>query len=323
MPTLSVILPVYNVESYLRKCVDSILNQTYKDFELIIVDDGSTDQSSNICDMYETHPLVTVIHRKNGGLSAARNTGIAVAKGEYITFCDSDDWIDSEMYSQMMRSIKKDNSDIVVCGHRVVSESGKVLEEVTTEDMVLDGKTATKYILEDKSIQSFAWNKIYRKELFKEIRYPENRIYEDTACTYLLFYESHQVSLLHNVYYNYLRRANSICLSANKDVYRKRMVDNFRAFYERYQFSVAHEEFIDIVPICAKKAFMMGRNICHTYCKDDSLISKEIFQNVVSKIMELSTKFQLSWKYSIELCLMKLSLKWYTIIVSTFYQLKR
>lgn len=323
MPTLSVVLPVYNVESYLRKCIDSILNQTYKDFELIIVDDGSTDQSSEICDTYLTNPFVTVIHRQNGGLSTARNTGIEAAKGEYITFCDSDDWIEPEMYSQMVRNIKETNSDIVVCGHRVVSESGKVLEEVTTEDMVLDGKTATKYILEDKLIQSFAWNKIYKKTLFNDIRYPENRIYEDTACTYLLFYESHQVSLLHNVYYNYLRRANSICLSVNKDVYRKRIVDNFRAFYERYQFSVAHEDLIDIVPICTEKAFMMGRNICHIYCKDDSLISKDIFQNVVPKIINLSTRFHLSWKYSIELCLMKQSLKWYAIVVSTFYKLKR
>ena len=137
MKKLSVVLPVYNVESYVSKCIDSILNQTFKDFELIIIDDGSTDSSSAICEHYKNiDSRIQLIKQKNQGLSAARNHGIQLAQGEFISFIDSDDWIDSTMYADLLSLITSD-VDIVVCGHRVVTESGEILEQNSLGDMCL------------------------------------------------------------------------------------------------------------------------------------------------------------------------------------------
>ena len=117
MPKISVIVPVYNVEKYLRKCIESILNQTFREFELILVDDGSTDSSGKICDEYALKDSrIKVIHKENGGASSARNAGLDVAKGEYIGFVDSDDWIEMDMYGELYRLIKENNTDISVCG---------------------------------------------------------------------------------------------------------------------------------------------------------------------------------------------------------------
>ena len=131
MPKLSIILPVYNVEKYLPDCLTSILNQTYDDFELIIIDDGSTDQSLSICKAYELKDTrIRVYSQCNAGLSAARNKGIDCSQGTYLAFVDSDDTIDSEMYETMMSALEESEVDIVVCGHRVVSENGEIIEEV-------------------------------------------------------------------------------------------------------------------------------------------------------------------------------------------------
>lgn len=131
---ISIIIPIYNVEKYLNKCIDSILNQTYSDLEIILVDDGSTDKSSEICEYYkEIDNRIRVIHKKNGGLSEARNVGIDIAKGEYIAFLDSDDWADENLYKRLYQLSQKYSSDISMCSFKWVQNEKEVLNKIDEE----------------------------------------------------------------------------------------------------------------------------------------------------------------------------------------------
>ncbi|MDV4769588.1 glycosyltransferase, partial [Enterococcus faecium] len=181
MCEISIIVPVYKVEPYLRKCVDSILAQTFTDFEVILVDDGSPDNSGKICDEYASKDSrVRVIHKKNGGLSSARNAGIDVARGKYLGFVDSDDYIEKDMYELLYDNIVKEQADLSICGIYDIY-AGKKVKILPEEYKVLDKVSAMKIVLEAQSFSVHAVNKLYKKELFNKIRYPENIITEDAA----------------------------------------------------------------------------------------------------------------------------------------------
>ncbi|EGO6689884.1 glycosyltransferase, partial [Enterococcus faecalis] len=164
MPKISIIVPVYNVEKYLEKCVRSILAQTFTDFELILVDDGSPDSSGAMCDQFaEQDQRVKVIHKENGGLSDARNAGIEIATGEYLGFVDSDDYIADDMYELLYTNIVKEDADLSICGIYDVYE-GKEPVEKQQQYIVLDKVAAMKMILEAKVVSVHAVNKLYKKE---------------------------------------------------------------------------------------------------------------------------------------------------------------
>ena len=184
MPRLSVIVPVYKVEKYIHKCIDSILNQTFTDFELILVDDGSPDNCGKICDEYAKRDArIRVIHKENGGLSDARNFGIDAAKGEIIGFVDSDDIIDANMYGDMIRYMDEHDLDVVCADTYVVRNDKKKFNPRYKKDMIFEGQNAVKEIL-DGTLDNAAWNKIYKRKVIGNVRYPKGRIYEDVATTY-------------------------------------------------------------------------------------------------------------------------------------------
>ena len=325
-PSLSIVVPVYNVEQYLHKCVDSILNQTFRDYELILVDDGSTDGSSRICDDYKKiDERIRVFHKENGGLSDARNYGLDHSNGEYIAFVDSDDWIDSVMYESMMNSIIDNDADISVCGHRVVTVDGRVEETVVfDEPVLLTGIEATKEILKDERMPSFAWNKLYKRSLFKDIRFPHGRIYEDIAVIYRYFDMAKRVYVLNEVYYNYLRRPGSICLFQTKDNEKiaKRLHDNAMAFYERYIFVKNNPIYETVMPICAQKCLIQLRSFIH-YCAKNSISYSshhlrhafEMYGNV--DVHDIHAK---SLEISAEYCVFKLNRKFYYSLLRLYYQ---
>ena len=324
MPLLSVIIPVYNVENYLKKCVNSILNQTFTDYEILLVDDGSTDCSSSICDdLAASDSRIKVFHQINGGLSSARNKGIAESSGKYLSFIDSDDWIDKNMFEDMLSCIIGDNEiDIVVCGHRVMTESGITEETVVfSENEILDREKATTLILQDDIMPSFAWNKIYRKSLFNNISFPIGRIYEDTATIYKLFNISKRVYILNKVYYNYLRRSNSICLNPN--IEGKRAMHNFMAFYERYLFAKNHVEYTSVLDVCAIKAFNLG-----TGCLHYMFLHKEIqysdINNIIYQVQSINIQGLSSLQVSkrLEYYLIKCSLRLYKSIIMLSLSIK-
>jgi len=290
-PLISIIVPIYNVQDYLVQCVESILNQTLSNFELILVDDGSTDNSANLCNKYANKDSrIKVIHKKNGGLSSARNTGIEIARGKYLGFVDSDDWVDFDMYEKMTQKAELENVDIVVCGHKVVNLDGSITNVPSTaKNIKYSSKDATKLILLDKQITSFAWNKIYRRKLFDDVRYPLGRIYEDTATTYKLFDKSSNVYCLSESLIYYRRRSNSICLSKDSVKSVKRSYDNFLAFYERFQFVKTHHEYISVLEDCKYLAARQSISAL-SRCLLDGDNHKLLIKDIENKMLNIKIK---------------------------------
>ena len=208
---ISVILPVYNVEKYIDRCLESVLNQTYKNIEIILVDDGSKDNCPKICDEYaKKDNRVRVIHKTNGGLSDARNAGIKIAKGKYITLIDSDDYVEKDYVDFLYNLIQESNAKMSICSHTVLYENGTRLEKATHEHSILDAKTTLKRILYDDGIDLSAWAKMYKKELFDTVQYPKGRLFEDAATTYLLIDQCDKIAIGSESKYYYIIRSNSI-----------------------------------------------------------------------------------------------------------------
>lgn len=212
---ISIIVPIYNVEKYLRKCVDSLIRQTNTDIEIILVDDGSTDSSGNICDELSTiDARIKVIHKKNGGLSSARNAGIDVAKGDYLAFVDSDDFVELDMYAVLLEGIKKSGKNISCCGRMV-----DIFGQYSNIEFVIDSpKTFTKdeairEILYLENIDVSACDKLYDKKLFSNVRYPEGKISEDAAVIFEIVQNSNGIYHVGKPYYHYVFRNNSITKS--------------------------------------------------------------------------------------------------------------
>jgi glycosyltransferase involved in cell wall biosynthesis len=180
---ITIIVPVYNVEQYVSNCIESIIGQTYKELEIILVDDGSTDSSGHICDRYaQKDARIKVIHKQNGGLSDARNVGLDVATGEYIGFVDGDDFVSSTMYEKLLGIITSQEADLVICDYEEVRKNGYNPENQIEDDghiQIVEGNDVFDLVtsLETKNI--VAWNKLYKKEIFSDLRYESGRLHED------------------------------------------------------------------------------------------------------------------------------------------------
>lgn len=215
---ISVIVPIYNVEKYLEKCVNSILKQTYANLEIILVDDGSTDRCSEICNKLEkSDDRIKVVHQQNGGLSKARNVGIDMARGSYLVFVDSDDTIDDQLIEKLYNCLKKHNCKMAACGRKYVFEDGKTLCKVSEGiDTLYNFEDAIKEMNTFRLFDMSAWAKIYAKELFSTIRFPEGKLSEDFFVMYRLIDLAHTVGYISDPLYNYLQRTSSI--SRNKKI---------------------------------------------------------------------------------------------------------
>lgn len=212
---ISVVVPVYNVELYLEKCVNSIINQKYRNLEIILVDDGSPDNSGKICDSFlEKDNRIKVIHKSNGGLSDARNAGIDIATGDFITFVDSDDWIEQDIYYNAMKKNKKNDSDIIVFGIQRDYDDGKKVISKLEKEEILTNVEGLIYLNSFKNIDLSSCNKIYKKELFDNIRFPINKKCEDYYIMFKLFDISQKILLISDVGYHYFQRTGSIANNA-------------------------------------------------------------------------------------------------------------
>ncbi|MGM0215625.1 glycosyltransferase family 2 protein [Enterococcus sp. AZ109] len=210
MCEISIIVPVYNVEKYLHKCVDSILEQTFTDFELILVDDGSPDGSGAICDEYaKKDARVKVIHKENGGLSDARNAGIDIAQGKYLGFIDSDDYIEKDMYELLYNNIINENADLSICGVYHVYDNKEIIEN-KKQYMVLDRDETMVLIFHGNLISDHAWNKLYTKKIFNETRYPVGKYHEDSFTIVSILDKCKKVVVDTSQEYYYYHRTGSI-----------------------------------------------------------------------------------------------------------------
>lgn len=208
---VSIIVPVYNVEHYISRCVDSLLNQTYRNIEIILVDDGSTDSSSLICDQYaKKDQRIQVFHKKNGGLSDARNVGITYSKGDFITFVDSDDFVTKDYIEYMYRLLQENHADISIVSNKKVWNENEKIECTKFKKEIFDNIEAMEDMFYQKHIENSAWAKLYRRELFEEIEFPKGKLYEDLGTTYKVFFKSRIIVWCNQQKYYYFQRNNSI-----------------------------------------------------------------------------------------------------------------
>jgi len=236
MPLISIIVPIYKVEKYLRRCLESILQQTYTNLEIILVDDGSPDGCPKICDEYAINDTrVKVIHKTNGGLSSARNAGLDIATGEWIGFVDSDDWILPNMYEKLYSVAKRESSDLVICGYRFVDESNTPVGDkfsIIKDEMLTKLDAFNKLSVRDSWFYITVVNKIYANRIFSNLRFPVGRIQEDEFTIHYVFDACEKIVSISDILYMYVQRKDSImgkAFSINR-------FDGFDAFYDRYKF---------------------------------------------------------------------------------------
>jgi glycosyltransferase involved in cell wall biosynthesis len=248
-PLISIIVPVYKVEKFLSKCVDSILNQTYRNIEIILIDDGSPDNSPAICDEYaEKDNRIKVIHQRNAGQAGARNAGLAICRGEYIAFVDSDDYIEPNMMEAMLNAAVNNDCDIVRCNCATIKDGVRTEQEAVFRSGCMSKKDYMDLIMTDcmGSQPCFA---LYKSTLWGKIRFPEGRVFEDLAVIYKIYHLcTSPCYIINEPFYNYLLHSESTSfrISPTKNY------DIFQAFKERYEF--AEKYYPNLVLACLRKA---------------------------------------------------------------------
>lgn len=228
---ISVIIPVYNVEKYLRQCLDSVVNQTYRDLEIIIVDDGSTDGSGLICDEYKSSdPRIQVYHTANHGLSAARNYALDRIRGDYLAFIDSDDWFEETALETLLSTAQTTGADIVAFRFFQEYVDKTVGPEGAENEFVAEGEQILASMILDHKLTEDVWNKFYKAELFNSIRYPEGLIFEDKATTYQLLQKAGKLAYTPAPLIHYRNRAGSLSNVHSM----KSLTDYWRVYRERF-----------------------------------------------------------------------------------------
>ena len=258
-PLISIIIPVYQVEKYLDKCIVSVVNQTYTNLEIILVDDGSLDNCPAICDAWkERDSRITVIHQQNGGLSVARNEGLKIATGEFIGFVDSDDWIEPNMYETLLMALLETEADIAVGGIKGFTEDLKTkayTQPKTTERKLYSAEEALKRLLLLKRFfSSGVWNKLYRRLVISDIEFPEGRLHEDVLWSAQVIGNAKNVVCINQICYHYLHRLDSISHDARQKV--QRVYDELEMNEQRLVYIHSH------YPSLEKFAILRLQNLC-------------------------------------------------------------
>ncbi len=277
---ISIIIPVYNVEKYLNRCIESIVNQTYKNIEIILINDGSTDNSQKILNEYKKYKNIFVYKKNNGGLSSARNYGLKYVTGDYIMFVDSDDWIDINCIENLVSYLcTNKNIDIIEFGYRNVNDAGIINQHKFDNKQIDDNNNILYEYFYGNTIVDMVCNKIYKATLFDNLMFVEGKIHEDYMITPKLLYKSNNISIISDVYYNYYRRDNSITNSK----YTEKKLDRLFAGEYVVDFCRANcPQFLDIAKI--KYAF-----IC-IYSYYDLFNAKNINKNDYKKYENIIVK---------------------------------
>ena len=236
MNLISIIVPVYNVKYYLEKCVETILNQSYDNLEIILVDDGSTDGSSELCDqLFIKDERIIVLHKQNGGLSDARNYGFTHSKGKYVMFIDSDDYIHEEMVSKLYNAMVTSDADLAICNYDFVDINGNVVNKnknILKNEIFGKEEAYEKLSNADNYYYVTAWNKLYKREILTSNTFPKGRIHEDEFSIHHVFSKCNNIVSIDDVLYYYVQRDNSIMHS--KLTIKK--LDGYLAKMDRYYF---------------------------------------------------------------------------------------
>jgi len=246
-PKISVIIPIYNVDSYIAKCLESVINQSYKNLEIIIINDGSTDKTKDICEHYaNTDNRIVLVNQNNQGISMARNKGLDMAAGEYIGFVDGDDWIDRDMYELLYKNLCKYDSDISMCKFVFINENGDLLYQRydLQERSVIYLENQEKMSNFIESEKNYLWNKLYKKDLFNHIRFPKNKLFEDVFISCKLIDKANRIVISSEHKYYYLRRNNSI----TTQTFNVQSLDIIEGYIERYNYVT--KKYPGLEPVC-------------------------------------------------------------------------
>lgn len=277
-PLISVVIPVYNVQDYLDRCVESIAKQTYENLEVILVDDGSKDGSPKKCDEWaKKDNRITVIHKQNGGVSSARNAGIDKAKGEYISFVDSDDWLESNYFQEMLNILSNNNVEYITCGYKRVYEDGKI-EEFNNDGstLVIDSSEYIKEVLNVHPGYGFVHMKLVKKEVLNNIRFNESlKVGEDALFNTMICEKIEKVAIYNKPLYNYYFNPESVVRK-----YDAGYVDKYYKSMEEMKKYLLNKENIDLTYLYNYIAFHIML-ICVNYCyhpdnKDNMKSLKEV-----------------------------------------------
>jgi len=277
MPAISIIVPVYRTEKYLHRCIDSILGQTFVDFECIIIDDGSPDNCPDLCDEYAVKDSrIVVIHQKNAGVSAARNAGLDIARGKWIGFVDSDDWCDHDMFSVLYNNAVKYDADISICGWRKIYNNGRTLEKVKNKLKIFNGEQAIKKLFTPSCNMEFNpsnWNKLFNAKIIFQngLRYDTTiQFAEDFLFQYEILKHTRRVVSFSMPYYNYICNPESV---TNQYGLTDAVKTQFFAFDKMILLEDA--EILKRKIIVFK--IILAYNLCHNYIVQKDYTNKDFY----------------------------------------------
>lgn len=316
---ISVIVPVYNVEQYLEKCVDSIINQTYKNLEIILIDDGSTDSSGQLCDhLAQKDSRIVVYHKENGGVSSARNLGLDKAQGDYIGFIDSDDYIDPDMYEFLYNDLKKYNVDISMCDLYHVYANKKDEQVDVIERYIINASDAINLVLNGKFSAVTPGNKLYKKNLFYEVRYDLNiSVAEDALMIIKLLGKSGLLSISTEKKYYYYHRSNSLTTSP----FSEKTLDVITV-YQRV-LEIVKENNPNIIDSAKYRVFWAYFYVLDSLCvsdvrRDYDTLVEQLLSELKSNAMFILTSANFTYKRKILFLSLLISERLYSKIILKF-----
>lgn len=289
---ISIIVPVYNIEKYIEKCIRSILNQSFKKIEVILVDDGSTDGSLAICQQYsKLDERIKVITKENGGLSSARNEGIKQSTGEYIAFIDGDDFVHPQYIEKLYNTLSSFDADMSVCGIEIVDENGKITDKLSTgaiykqycpftREKLSPIEVERRYYTEENGfIFVVAWNKLYKRQIFENLLYDEGKIYEDEYLFSTLLRKCREISFVTDKLYFYVQRNNGI---TSKSKQRDKFQYISEIFYRRISIYENEQNQELIIRACEK---FLRQIITYYYFlnKEEKSKAKDIYYKIIKQ----------------------------------------
>jgi len=285
-PKISVIVPAYNVEQYISKCIESIVNQTYKNLEIIIINDGSTDKTGEICEHYsKKDDRIILVNQENQGVSMARNNALDIASGDYISFVDSDDWVEPDIFHVLYDNSIMYDADISMCNYYYVDKNNKMTKaDNFRHEIVAESEYKIMHFLDYIGHYTVPWNKLYNKKLFNGIRYPRNKIHEDVFITHKLIDKANKVITIPDHKYYYVQRNDSI----TKKPFNLSHFDIIEACIDRYNYIAA--EYPNFESRFRRYIFTSLLDcIYKIYLYDDILPYKNMVESATEKVREYST----------------------------------
>lgn len=301
---LSIVIPIYNVSSYLRGCLDSAYHQVEDNWEIILVDDGSTDESRNICEEYKLkYPQTIVVHKENGGLSDARNAGIKIAKGEYIYFLDSDDWLAPNAISSLLNSAIKNKCEVVQGGFYyayndyLLYDNRKI--DINQTPFVLNREETMIELVKNEYVKNFAWGKLYKTSIVKKYLFQKGKFFEDSYWQHLIVNEINNYGVIPTPLYYYRQRESSI-----SGQFSIKSLDLLKGYEERLNFISNY--YPQLTDLMAKQLWNISSSMLLASKKSDyhdayneywKYINKEYY-NVFNNAFKLNLKYQLGRKYT-------------------------